>query len=500
MLETDVLDCSPAALAADWPEPTDLPELETPDNEFPIDALGHILGNAVRAAENANQAPLALNGQTFLAAANYSVQAHANIVRGDAVYPVSEFFLTIGKSGERKSTCDRMALKPLAVYSAELAAQYEIDKAIYDRKNTVWEAAQKSIIRKKVKRDQIDQELSELGDRPKAPLVPILKCEEPTMEGLYKNLLHGHPSQALFTDEAGQFIGGSAMNKDNKLRGIATMSKYWDGDPQVRVRQSEEASILRGRRLSVHLLVQPGVAPDFFCDELIKSQGFIARFLAARPKTKIGERPYREVDLSQDQAYKVYFSLMESHLRTPVPLARGTRNELAPRGLALDEAGKARWITFHDLVEREMQPRGRFSGMIEFGSKAAEHCLRLAATLALFENLHASSISAEHIDRAAALMEFYLAEWLCLTGGFMPGGDESLAQKLKEWLEAKKLDIVTATDISGGGPSCLRVGGAAKRAIDCLVEYGWLKPAPSNVMVRGRKRREAFWVHPKILS
>ncbi|MBL8081966.1 MAG: DUF3987 domain-containing protein [Candidatus Obscuribacter sp.] len=501
MLETDVLSCSPATPAADWPEPTALPELETPDNEFPIDALGHILGNAVRAAQNANQAPLALNAQSFLAAANYSVQAHANIVRDGSRFPVSEFFLTLGETGERKSSCDKMALKPIDDFSVELAVQYESDYLIYKRRKAAWEAAQKSIERRgRGGKDQIEQELLALGKPPKPPLVPILKCADATVEGLYKSFLVGQPSQALFNDEAGQFLGGPAMTKENKLKGITTLSKLWDGAALERVRSTDEFTVVRDRRLSVHLMVQPSVIQDTLSDELINKQGLLARFLTAFPKSTIGDRPYKKVDLSQDQAYEVYCKQMESHLGTPPRLAQGTQNQLAPRDLSCDATAEARWTAFYNLIERELKSKGHYSGIKGFGAKAAEHCLRLAATLALFENLHASSISAEHIERASALVEFYLAEWLRLSGGLKPDGEEAMAGKLLDWLKTKKLDIVTVADITGSGPSCFRVSGAARQAVGCLMEYGWLKPAPPNIEVRGRKRREAFWVHPKILS
>src|ERR1043166_4619421 len=71
--------------------------------EFPIEALGPVLGPAAKAISDRVQAPITICGNSVLAAAALVVQGHANVKLPTAqVRPISEFFITVAASGERK--------------------------------------------------------------------------------------------------------------------------------------------------------------------------------------------------------------------------------------------------------------------------------------------------------------------------------------------------------------------------------------------------------------
>lgn len=96
-----------------------------------------------------------------------------------------------------------------------------------------------------------------MGPEPKHPRSPKLTSSEPTIEGLFKLFQVGEPSHGLFTDEGGSFLGGHAMNSDNRLKTVAGLSSLWGGNALDRVRSGDGASTLFGRRLAVHIMVQP---------------------------------------------------------------------------------------------------------------------------------------------------------------------------------------------------------------------------------------------------
>ena len=64
-----------------------------------------------------------------------------------------------------------------------------------------------------------------------------------------------------------------------------------------RVRGSEDASKLYGRRVALHLMLQPNVAGEFLRNDLLADQGFLTRCLACYPESTVGNRPYREIGL-----------------------------------------------------------------------------------------------------------------------------------------------------------------------------------------------------------
>ena len=124
--------------------------------------------------------------------------------------------------------------------------------------------------------------------------MPRLTCGEPTIEGLVKVFAKGWPSLGLFSDEGGMFIGGHGMTPEAKLRTASTLSRLWDGSPIDRVRSGDGAAILPGRRLAMHLMVQPNVAALFLADGLLAEQGLLSRVLGSSPESTIGTRRWHE--------------------------------------------------------------------------------------------------------------------------------------------------------------------------------------------------------------
>jgi hypothetical protein len=69
---------------------------------FPLDSLGSLLGAAAEAIRHRTQAPLAICGQSVLAAATLVVQGHANIqLPTGQNRPLANFFLTVAGAWSR---------------------------------------------------------------------------------------------------------------------------------------------------------------------------------------------------------------------------------------------------------------------------------------------------------------------------------------------------------------------------------------------------------------
>ena len=88
-------------------------------------------------------------------------------------------------------------------------------------------------------------------------------------------------SVAVMTDEGGQFCGGHSMKKENALKTAAGFSKFWDGATLTKSRASAEPVQLTGKRVSLHLMIQPGVAQSVVGDPIMKDQGLLSRVLIA---------------------------------------------------------------------------------------------------------------------------------------------------------------------------------------------------------------------------
>ena len=82
-----------------------------PADPFPVDALGDVLAPAARAINDHVQAPVATCGQSTLAAVTLAVQAYANVeLPTSHAKPLSNYFVTVAGTGERKTAVDHEAL------------------------------------------------------------------------------------------------------------------------------------------------------------------------------------------------------------------------------------------------------------------------------------------------------------------------------------------------------------------------------------------------------
>jgi hypothetical protein len=492
-----------AASGSDWPEPEPLRRSPEPGESFPMEALGPTLGEAAAAIHAVVKAPAAICGQAVLAAANLAVQGFADVHIDGRRFPISEFFLSVALSGDRKSAADRAALAPVDAHEKELMTAYKQDFSLYEKETLLW------------KRDR-DAALKKLNDRREAlealppstspPYYPQLTTEEPTYEGLAKLLAHGHPSVGLFSDEAGRFFGGFSMNQENRLKTLAGLSALWDGRPVTRTRAGEGASTLYGRRVCAHFLMQPLVAETVLSDPLAHDQGFLSRCLIVEPESTLGAQTYVAQDLSSESRYGRYCARLASVLQAKLPLKIDPENgkptnELIPRNLPVSPDGKEVWIRFHDWVQDHLREGGIFRPISGIAAKAAEHALRLAGTIALFENIDAASIPLEHLKAGIVLARFFLTESLRLFHSAKTDPDLLLAEKVFSWLKTRvgsRPQLVSLPCVYRNGPNAVRDKSTAARCMAILTDHGWTRLLDGGAEIDGKKRRQVWEVHPDV--
>jgi hypothetical protein len=468
-----------------------------PADPFPLDALGGILGEAARAIQNRIQAPIAIAAQSVLATTTLAVQAHVDVVLpiGPGIpKPVSEFFVTVAVTGERKTGCDDQATWPIEQHERALRKRHEIEMAGYQDGKLAWERSREAIARNR-KLDYAAKlaALKNLGPAPPPPLQALLICDEPTIEGVWRLARDGQPSLAVLTSEGGRFLGGHAMNEDNCLKTAAALSGIWDGQPWRRVRASEDASILPGRRLAMHLMVQPDVARILFNNPLLADQGLLSRLLVTAPASSAGTRFYCDEEPETDLNIKRYGAILLGILETAPPLMSGSRQELAPRHLALSSGARAQWIRFVDHVERQLAPNGALEPIRGFANKLPEHSARLGAVLTLVRDLDAGALELAEMQAGIALGEHYSTEALRLSGSGQVSRNLRLAQTLLDWLLTVWVEpAISLPDIYRRGPNAIRDAATAKKLVAILEEHGWLRRIVQGAVVAGQPRREAW--------
>lgn len=478
----------------EWPTPEPLRRKLPPADVFPVEALGEILAPAALKVAEAVQAPIGICGQSILAGAALAVQGFADVVIDGRIMPISEFFISIGESGERKSAVDKLVLKPHRDHQYALNKDYECDYKKWLNDQAAYDVTKREILSSKRNRTLMDkkQGLESIGSEPIQPLKQIFIVEEPTFEGLLKLMLINQPSVGIFTDEGARFVGSHSMNDENVLRMIAGLSSLWDGQPISRVRAGDGASIIEGRRLSLHLMIQPTIINLMLSSNLLKDQGFLSRCLITWPDSTVGTRFYKCIDVTNSAEFNQYVEKMKLLLSIKLPIARDKRNELIPRQLSISYDAKQLWIAFHDAVEQELSEDGQLVPVKGLANKSPEHAVRIAGIIALVEDVEALEIKAAHMLCGIKLTQHYLNEALRLT---LAGATDPIllsAEKLLNWLISKKDKIITLVEIYQYGPSEVRDAGHARALMLLLEEHGWVKAKLGGALFQGKLRKEAW--------
>ena len=483
----------PIQFTPEGPQP--LVREPSPGEAYPVHALGPLRA-AVEAVQGMTQAPVAIPAQSALAVASLAVQAFADVETLGGTRPLSLYALTIARSGERKSACDAPLLTALRAHERDEAKAQREEMESWRNKHALWKGERDRILReaakgKGEKRTAAEADLDALGPEPEAPPSADRTVSEPTFEGLTKLFAHGQPSLGLFSDEGGQFLGGHAMNSENRQKTLAAFNDLWQGNPIRRTRSGDGHATLFGRRLAVHLMVQPTVALGFMADPLAADTGFLPRFLMCEPPSAIGTRMQANAR-RDDMALGAFAGRLRSILETPMPMDPDTR-ELEPRTLQLTPEARNRLVTFSDAIEAAQAPGGDLRHITGTASKVAEQAARIAGVLTLWRDLEAVKVEGRDMAHAIDLAQFYLSEASRLASAALVSSEIDKAEKLRRWLlESWPEPNVMVRDVVRLGPNALRESPKARAALGILERHGWLVPLEPGAVVRGAARAEAW--------
>ncbi|BAW01615.1 uncharacterized protein TTMY_1221 [Thermus thermophilus] len=480
----------------DWPEPLPLFREADPPEPYPLEALGPLEG-VVREALRVVQGAEALTAAAFLAGASLGAQGIANAVVDGRTYPASLFFLTVADSGERKTELDRLALLPARAWQTAKAEVAALAEEAWRAEREAWEAERRRIQGEKgLSREERAEALKALGLPPARPWSGMFLLSDATTEAIVSALADDWPSVGLFVSEAGVFLGGHAMSEERRLYTISVLSRLWDGQGVERARQGDGKRLLLGRRLSVHLGMQPEVARDLLEDRLVRNQGLLARFFTAWAP-QVGPRRYVEEDLTRNPAYIAYQGRLDALLEATAgnvrddPEARVRGLELP--SLPLHPAAKRLYVAFFEHLEAQKEELGEARA---FAAKTPEHAVRLALVLGLFEDPSLTRLGPEHMERGIALAEWYMLEHRRLMEGARVPEPLRRAARLLEWLRERArggASPIATPDVVRYGPRAVgRTTQAVREALRLLEAHGYVR-------VHREGRREVWELNPRAL-
>ncbi|WP_180961854.1 DUF3987 domain-containing protein [Pseudomonas plecoglossicida] len=200
-----------------------LPDI-APPTPYPIESLPKVMQAAAMAIASHAQAPLALAGQCVISHAAYLAQTRVNApdVLNPNGMPCSLFMLTLGNSGDRKTSCRKMAFK--VIDNAEREARTR-------HRQLCKEVAAEADMYKGKDREKF------LAANP-IPRDPRTQYTDATYEPIIGNFIRGNSAASWDTDEGGQVLGGHSLNERSETRAatIGGLSKMYDDGTCERTR------------------------------------------------------------------------------------------------------------------------------------------------------------------------------------------------------------------------------------------------------------------------
>lgn len=364
------------------------------ENIYPIDALPKIAKKAVECIYDFVKAPLAIVANSVLFSLTFIAQKHINAqtIQGMPM-PCSLYFLSEAKSGDRKTTADYFALKPILEIQNKQVAEY---KKAYRKWAESKGKEQEPLSPKKI-----------FANTTLEPLVGSLIREE------YKNI-------ALESSDGGDVLNGHNFTSETAKANMTILTKIFDNGHVERNRSKsnlESSGEAFHVRLSIHLMAQPVVIQEVIKGKVMGEIGLLPRFIFVSPKSLVGTRFLKIEDLNRnildDERLASYYERCNSLIGNwHDSIMNEDMNDSRPM-LEMSLSAKKAFINIYNAIEGAQSATGKFSDLSAEASRAGELILRLSTVFAFFEGI--DKVEEQHIKNASKIVLHSLEEWLKYT-------------------------------------------------------------------------------------
>ncbi|WDA22742.1 YfjI family protein [Aeromonas hydrophila] len=457
------------------------PFLSVPQ-ELPVHVLPDELQKVIRYVQQETQAPSGLIASAALGVMALACQDLFDIAPKDKLrFPISLYQVVLAESGERKSTVDKLLMKPVRDLEAELEARYQEDNKRYDVAMYSWQVEQKAL-RKAFERAVINWEPSEkhkqqleacLASKPAAPLRKRLLLNDVTRAAVKQALGKGWPSLVLLSDEAGSILSGQLLH-DTPL-----LNSLWGAQAIEVDRATSDTFRIEDARFGAMLMVQPGLFKEYVTRQgrRARASGFFARTLLCQPTSTIGGRihgPQQRFPCApvSDKHLEWFHERVLERLNQSFQ----RREEDAVRTcLTLSPEAAAKWHAEYNRIELMCGQTCSLREYRDYASKQLEHVARIAGVLEAF--VTGNVVVSEHtMHTAIKLASYYLDSFIHLMADDALPEDMEDMVLLETWLQNNhwRFDFrgIPKNYLLKYGPNRLRSRERLNRALDNLLIKG----------------------------
>lgn len=433
-----------------------------------FERLPQAMKDALLGLHDLNGTPENMNLQVLMGVANlaaakrFKVDTDDGFEGGYGVRPIHGYFLGIAPTGAQKTTVFRATTPGIIEYQNKMQKELGSEEIRY------------ALHVKKFNREK-DEYLKKLEDDPQAPVpkspIPAETANYLISKGTLNGLIKPLKSQAmvgLFSSEAGEFFAGHSFQGGRDISKAVEMSasltSIWDG-ADIEKNTGEESFNLKNRCVSMLFLLQEKTVQHILNNPMYSEQGFIHRILITQSQRF--EKPVWELTEQSKQCKKMareklqafnnrITAMMDEHIKT-LP---GRPFEIDYEIMRQSKDAVTVMVDWYNA--NRLRDTGDMANYAGFIQRIHEHCIRLAATVAAFDN--ESIIQRRHAECACDLMDFYIQERIDLEIGVMVKDQDrsQSASKVLDWIRTKNWSG-TQNDLRKSGPKFYRDMDAGQR-------------------------------------
>jgi len=416
-----------------------LAEVKTDKLKFKF--LPPLLSYTMLALKEINNVPEEMAIQAILGTVNFATQSLYNVdpvFFGGAIIPTTDYFIALAPTAGMKSTVYKMLDHGIKRFEEDEKVRYGNEIQVYKLAHAIWskeyEKLEKTLTPEDLKdKDRFDALVSSVGPEPQKPASFKYRLSTGTRNGLI-DFLSNVPHGGMSSSEAGEFFNGHAFQEGkNNSKGfemITTLTNLWDGAP-IEKNTGVDVKSIQNRRFTMLFLLQKAMAKDWLGNKLYSEQGFVHRLLITHcDYWDVPEMDRTRVpDLKASQQKLVMFhDRIYELLKKDRQFREDSSLELDLPMIQMSNEAIDKLAEFDNLIKREQTTTyAEFQGFV---GRLYEHCVRLAATVAIFDN--SSKIELRHAECAIELGFFYLEQRMTLDLGANTkyANQVSIAEKL----------------------------------------------------------------------
>jgi replicative DNA helicase len=496
-----------AAPPIDGDESDDVALFDTPTlPEFPADVFPAWIRNMVKAVSRETETPVDLAAMLGLAVLSTACSRHIVVAprRTKYVEPLNTYSITVLPSGARKTPVFNAMSAPVMAYERELAKEgagrLAVEQAKWASKENRLESLRKDLQKAEEGGDStaaVELQIEDLARRldEKPPVAPRLLVSDVTTEKL-SMLLYEHGRIAVLDDEGGLFETMAGRYSRNGAPNIDPYLKGFNGSPLTVDRVARGSYVVDRPHLTIGMTVQPDVLRSMGNKQGFRGRGLTGRFLYSIPKSTVGNRTFTTPPAPED-VVKQYTTALRYLLAIPDPGPEPYRIEFAPDA-------SAAFLEFCLRIEPRRGAQGDLGNIPDWASKLDGAVARIAGLLHVAElgpEAWKTEIPVEIVQRAIRAGDYFIEHAKAAYGELGSDPVSEAAQRVVEWIRARKLTTLTLRDLLRGKAAGIEDKRELEPVIATLVERGILIPVEQKPTGKpGRPASAKYLVAAQVLD